>query len=136
MQFDTKIAIAVHQEIATWQKLNVAAFLTSAVVGGNPALIGDAYHDASGNIYLAMSRQPILIFAGTSEDLKAAHRRALERNERIAIYTRELFATGHDAANRAAVASVAAEGLDLVGVALHADRKVVDKVLKGMKLHP
>jgi hypothetical protein len=136
MQFATKIAIAVHQEIAVWQKLNVAAFLTSAVVGADPALIGDAYRDASGNIYLAMSRQPILIFAGTSEELKAAHRRALERNERIAIYTRELFATGHDAANRAAVATVAAGVLDLVGIALHADRKAVDKVMKGLKLHP
>lgn len=136
MQFDTKIAIAVHQEIAIWQKLNVAAFLTSAVAGSDPALIGETYRDASGNIYLAMSRQPILIFAGTSEELKTAHRRALERNERIAIYTRELFATGHDAANRAAVASVAADALDLVGMALHADRKVVDKVMKGLKLHP
>jgi hypothetical protein len=136
MRFDTKIVLAVHQDLAVWQKLNVAAFLTSAVVGADRGLIGDAYRDASGNPYLAMSRQPILILAGTGEALRAAHRRALERNERIAIYTRELFATGHDEANRAAVAAVATDALDLVGLALHAARKSVDKIMKGMALHP
>ncbi|MCW5748571.1 MAG: DUF2000 family protein [Alphaproteobacteria bacterium] len=136
MRFDTKIALAVHQDLAVWQKLNVAAFLTSAIVGADRGLIGEPYRDASGIPYLAMSRQPILVFTGTSEDLKAAHRRALERNERIAIYTRELFATGHDEANRAAVAAVATDALDLVGLALHAERKIVDKILKGMALHP
>ncbi|TXL73031.1 DUF2000 family protein [Vineibacter terrae] len=136
MRFDTKIAVAVHQDLAVWQKLNVAAFLTSAIAGADQTLIGAPYCDASGNLYLAMSRQPILVFAGTGEALKATHRRALDRNERIAIYTRELFATGHDEANRAAVAAVAAESLDLVGLALHADRKTVDKVMKGLVLHP
>ena len=114
MRFDTKIAIAVHEDLAVWQKLNVTAFLTSAIVGAHPALIGEPYRDASGNPYLAMSRQPILVFAGSGDALKAAHRRALERNERIALYTRELFATGHDEANRAAFAAVAGDALDLV----------------------
>jgi hypothetical protein len=136
MRFDTKIAIAVHQDLAVWQKLNVAAFLTSAIIGAGRDLIGETYRDASGNSYLAMSRQPILVFAGTSETLKAAHRRALDRNERIAIYTRELFATGHDEANRAAVAAVGADALDLAGLALQAERKAVDRILKGMALHP
>jgi hypothetical protein len=31
--FDTKIAIVVREDLATWQKLNVTAFLTSGVVG-------------------------------------------------------------------------------------------------------
>jgi hypothetical protein len=31
---------------------------------------------------------------------------------------------------------VPADALDLVGFALHEDRKDVDKVLKGLKLHP
>jgi hypothetical protein len=34
------------------------------------------------------------------------------------------------------VASVSTEGLDLVGVAIHADRKEVDKVTRGLTLHP
>jgi len=47
-----------------------------------------------------------------------------------------MFATGHDEANRAAVKAVKAEALKLVGLALHADRKDVDRVVKGMALHP
>ncbi len=136
MRFETKIAIAVHQDLAVWQKLNVAAFLSTAIAGADHALVGETYRDASGNLYLPMSRQPILVFAGTGEALKAAHRRALDRNERIAVYTRELFATGYDEANRAAVAAVTADALDLVGLALHTERKIADKILKGLVLHP
>jgi hypothetical protein len=33
MRFDTKIAIAVREDLATWQKLNVTAFLASAAGG-------------------------------------------------------------------------------------------------------
>ena len=43
-------------------------------------------------------------------------RRALERGLTPSLYTKELFATGHDAANRAAVARVATQALDLVGL--------------------
>jgi hypothetical protein len=55
--------------------------------------------------------------------------------EELAIYTAELFATTHDEANRAAVAAVPADELDLVGIALRADRKVVDKVLDRLRPH-
>jgi hypothetical protein len=47
-----------------------------------------------------------------------------------------MFATGHDAANRAAVAAVDGADLDLVGIALHAPKNAVDKILKGTRLHP
>ena len=47
-----------------------------------------------------------------------------------------MFATGHDDANRAAVRAVRTEDLILAGLALHADRKDVDKVMKGLTLHP
>jgi len=53
-----------------------------------------------------------------------------------AIYTAELFATGHDEANRAAVASVGAEDLDLVGIAFRAERKTVDKVVDRLQFQP
>jgi hypothetical protein len=48
----------------------------------------------------------------------------------------ELFATGHDEANRAAVRRVAAEELDLVGNALRAERKTVDKIVDRLRFHP
>jgi hypothetical protein len=62
--------------------------------------------------------------------------RARDRNVRCSIYTEDLFAIGNDADNRAAVAAVTTEALNLVGSALHADRKEVDKVTRGLNLHP
>ena len=55
---------------------------------------------------------------------------------KLAIYTRELFETNHDEANRAAVADVPADDLDLVGIALRAERKTVDKVVDRLRFHP
>jgi len=52
------------------------------------------------------------------------------------VYTKELFETNHDEANRAAVAGVAAEELDLVGLAFRAERKTVDKIVDRLRFHP
>ena len=136
MRFDTKIAVALREDLPVWQKLNVTAFTVSGLAATRPELVGAPYEDGSGNLYLPMFRQPVLVFAGPAEALKAAHARALARNLRIAIYTAELFATGYDEANRAAVKAKPAEALDLVGFAMHEDRKDVDRVLKGLSLHP
>jgi hypothetical protein len=47
-----------------------------------------------------------------------------------------LFATGHDAANRAEVAAVRRADLDLTGLAFRAERRDADKITKGLRLHP
>jgi hypothetical protein len=54
----------------------------------------------------------------------------------VAVFTYDLFATGGDAENRAAVAAVAGADLDLVGIALHGPKNAVDKVVKGARMHP
>lgn len=136
MRFETKIAIVVREDLAAWQKLNVACFLSGGLVGSYPELAGERYRDASGQGYGCLVRQPILIFAASGEDLRTVLRRALDRGLDPAIYTRALFATGNDRDNRAAVAAVPTEALDLVGLGLHADRKAIDKVVKGLALHP
>jgi len=136
MRFETKIAIAVRADLPVWQKLNITAFLASAIAGADRELIGQAYEDGSGMHSLAMFRQPVLVFAASAEDLTKAHSRMRERNLPFALYTEEMFATGHDEANRAAVKAVTTEALKLVGLALHGDRKDVDRVVKGMSLHP
>lgn len=136
MIFDTKIVIAVRDDIATWQKLNVTAFLAGGLAGAAPELAGEPYRDASGTGYGPLIRQPILVFTGSANDLKAAYRRALERNVTLHIYTKELFATGNDVDNRAAVAAVAQADLDLVGLAFRCERRVADKITKPLKLHP
>lgn len=136
MRHDTKIAIAVREDLATWQKLNVVAFLASGIAARARETIGEAYRDAGGVPYLAIFGQPVLVFAGDGEALAKAHRRALERNLSLAVYTEGMFATGNDVDNRAVVAALPTEGLAPVGIAVHADRKEVDKALKGLKLHP
>ena len=51
-------------------------------------------------------------------------------------YVEEMFATGHDAANREVFAKFSPEGAKLVGLALRAEKKLVDKITKGAKMHP
>ncbi|WP_405432000.1 DUF2000 family protein [Micromonospora sp. NBC_00617] len=136
IRFPTKIAVLLRNDLAGWQRLNVTAFLVSGVASAQPELLGEEYRDADGTSYLPMFGQPVLVFAGDRATLTAAHSRALTRGLRLAIFTSELFATGNDRDNRAAVQAVGREKLDLVGLALHAPRTVVDKVLKGAAMHP
>ena len=136
MRFDTKIAIVVRDDLLVWQKLNVAGFLAGGLAGAEPVLAGEPYVDGSGRVYGPLVRQPILIFTATAAELARTLRRAMERGLRPSIYTRALFATGNDVDNRAAVADVATDALDLVGLGLHAERKDIDKVTKGLGLHP
>jgi hypothetical protein len=136
MEFDTKVAVVLRDDLAVWQKANVTAFLISGIAGTDPSLVGEPYVDGSGNRYLPMLRQPIMVFAADAAGLRRAYERAMQRGvDRLAIYTAELFATGHDEANRAAVAAVPADELDLVGIALRAERKTVDKVLDRLRPH-
>ena len=103
--FDTKVAVVLLEDLPVWQKVNAAAFLVSGIAGSTPQLVGDAYVDGSGNRYLPMLRQPILIYAADSAGIRRAYERAMAREvEELSIFTRELFSTAHDDANRAAVA--------------------------------
>jgi hypothetical protein len=134
--FDTKIAIVVREDLQVWQKLNVTAFMMSGIVGGTPGLIGEAYRDRPGNTYHALSIQPVIVLAADAEIMANIHRRALERGVRHALYIEEMFSTGHDAANRATVAECDPDTAKVVGVALRADKKMVDKITKGARMHP
>jgi hypothetical protein len=136
MRFDTKIVVAVRSDLPVWQKLNVTAFLASGVAAGVDEVAGKPYEDGSGNRYLEMFRQPVLIYTGQAEALAAARERAIARGMPTAIYTNDLFATGDDDANRAAVRAVTAESLILAGIAVYGPRNAVDKVCKGLALHP
>jgi hypothetical protein len=137
MEFDTKIAIVLRDDLAVWQKANATAFLISGIAGSDPQTVGEPYIDGSGNSYLPMFRQPVLVFVGDAGAIRRAYERAMQRDvAQLAIFTNELFSTPHDDANRAAVASVPADELDLVGIALRADKKTVDKVVDRLKRHP
>jgi hypothetical protein len=136
MQFDTKIALVIRTDLEAWQKLNIAAFLSSGIAAAFPECIGAPYEDGSGTPYHALIGQPILIYgAPDAAALSRALERALARNVKPALYTEDMFKTAHDEANRAAVKAVARADLNLVGVAVRAERKVVDKIVDGLKFH-
>jgi len=134
-RFDTKIAVLLRDDLLTWQRLNITAFLVSGIGTTIPEVIGEPYEDASGVQYLSMFRQPVLVFEGSKELLRAAHSRATGRNLPVSVFTSDLIATGNDRDNRSAVRAVTTEQLDLVGMAVHGPRNAVDKVLKGAKMH-
>lgn len=135
MLFDTKIALIIRDDLASWQKMNVAAFLASGIAASYPQSIGEPYEDASGNGYLRLIGQPILIYGADSSALARALDRALTRGVQPALYTEEMFSTTHDAANREAVRGVERESLNLVGLAIRAERKVIDKIVDKLKFH-
>ncbi len=136
MRFDTKIAVVIRDDLATWQRLNVCAFLVSGIAAAMPELIGEPYADADGTKYLSMFGQPVLVFEAPAAVLTAAHTRGLSRGLPMSIFTADLFTTGNDEDNRAAVRAVAADALDLVGLAVHGPRNAVDKIVKGARMHP
>lgn len=136
VRFDTKIAVLLRDDLASWQRLNVTAFLVSGIAGTRPEVIGEPYEDADGTRYLPMFRQPVLVFEGSKEFMAVAHQRALSRELEHAVFTHDLFATGNDRDNRAAVRAVARDELDLVGIALYGPKNAVDKTLKGARMHP
>jgi hypothetical protein len=136
VRFDTKIAVLLRDDLLTWQRLNVTAFLVSGIGTVTPEAIGEPYEDAGGVRYLSMFRQPVLVLTGSGELLRAAHGRAVDRHLPVSVFTSDLFTTGNDRDNRAAVRAVATERLDLVGMAVHGPRNAVDKALKGATMHP
>lgn len=135
MQFDTKIAVVIRTDLEAWQKLNVASFLAGGIAAAFPGCIGEAYEDGSGTKYLSLIGQPILIYGADRPALSRALERALSRNVVPALYTEDMFKTTHDAANRAVVKAAVRADLNLVGLAVRAERKLVDKIVDGLKFH-
>lgn len=113
----------------------MTAFLTSGIIAQNPAIIGEPYRDAAGHVYNPMSIQPIVVLTADQETLRTIHRRSLEREVTTSVYIEEMFSTGHDAANREVFAQFAPADAKLVGIAMRAEKKVVDKITKGSKMH-
>jgi len=134
--FDTKIAIVVRNDLLVWQKLNVTAFLTSGVLGADSGLLGEQYEDQTGNTYRPLIIQPIIVLVADQACLSKIHNRSLSRGVEAAIYIEDMFSTGHDAANRAAVKKYDSDALNFVGLAIHDEKKLVDKITKGAKMHP
>ncbi|WP_434584987.1 DUF2000 family protein [Klebsiella sp. R390] len=133
--FDTKIAYILRDDLPTWQRLNVVAFLATGIASAAPEILGQPYIDSLGRTYGNMSGQPMLIFEANLDKLKTVHRKALERGVTLIPYIHAMFSTGHDEANREVFRAADGDNLDLVGIGLRGPKREVDKVIKGIALH-
>lgn len=134
MEFDTKIVVILRDDLLTWQKLNVTAFLMSGI-GATQNIIGEPYLDADGISYLPMSQQPIVVYSASGEEMKEVLKKALAKEVNMNIYTEELFKTFNDEDNRAKVAEYKTDELNLVGIGMIGKKNHVSKLTKGLKLH-
>ncbi|HEY9131483.1 MAG TPA: DUF2000 family protein [Dyella sp.] len=133
--FDTKVALVVRNDLPTWQKLNVTAFLATGIAAAAPEAIGKPYMDASGTRYGSMLVQPIVVFGADVEELRHARQKAIERSMLVIPYVEAMFRTGNDEANRQAFLVEAVDSMNLVGIGIRGPKNGVDKVLKGFELH-
>jgi hypothetical protein len=134
--YDKKIAIVIKDDLLIWQKLNVAAFLASAVAIQFPETHGKEFTNSSGSVYLPFIKHPILIYkADTDDQIKRAFIRAKERALAIGIYTKPLFATKNEEGNHIEIGRFTDEGQELAGIVLYGENKKVDKALGGLKFH-
>jgi len=130
-----KIAIILAENLLPWRELNVTAFLTSGITAYRPDLVGAPYRDGDQVDYLPMLGLPVLVMTAGAADLSRMRERAASRGLPTALFTRVLFKTGNDEDNRAAVAAVHGDSLDLVGLGFVGPRNAVDKITKGARLH-
>ena len=135
--YDNKIALVIKNDLESWQKLNVAAFLASSIAIQFPDTHGKEFINASGSAYLPFIKHPILIYKAESDaEIKRAFNRARERELHIVIYTGPLFTTKNEAENHVEIAKSTDEDQVLVGIAIYGENKKVNKALDGLKFHP
>ncbi|MDP9079368.1 MAG: DUF2000 domain-containing protein [Bacteroidota bacterium] len=133
---ENKIVIIVRNDLKTWQKLNVTAFLASAVAIEFPELHGRHLATASNNTYLPFLKQPMLVYK--ADDLNQMHRvfkRAKERGLEIGIYSAPLFDTMTEQDNLDETVRNTDDEQDLVGLVIYGENKKVNKAIDGLKFH-
>jgi hypothetical protein len=133
--FDTKVALVVLEDLATWQKLNVVAFLATGIAASAPEAIGEPYIDAADVQYGRMLIQPMMIYGSDGDALRKVRQKAIERDVTLVPYVEAMFSTGNDEENRRVFREEGVETMNLVGLAVRGPRNAVDKVIKGLSLH-
>lgn len=137
VQWETKIAIVMREDLAGWQRVNVTAFLTAGIVDAAPEVIGEPYTFADGTIAAPMLQQPVFVLEAPPEKLQTLAARAVRRAVTAVVYPESIFATNNDADNRATVADTRFEDVAFAGVAVRGPAKEVDRVIKSItNRHP
>jgi len=133
---DNKIVIIVRDDLKSWEKLNVTAFLASAVAIEFPELHGRHLVTASGNTYLPFIKQPVLVYkADDINQMQRVFKRAKERELHIGIYSSQLFETMTEQDNLDETARYTDDEQDLVGLVIYGENKKVNKAIDGLKFH-
>lgn len=133
---ENKIVIIIRDDLKTWQKLNVTAFLAGAVAIEFPELHGRPLTTASGNTYLPFFKQPVLVYkANDTGQMQRVFKRAKERELKIGIYPSQLFNTMNEQDNIDETGRHTDDELDLVGLAIYGENKIVNKAIDGLKFH-
>jgi hypothetical protein len=133
MLYPTKTALVIRNNLAAWQKVNVAAFLSGGLVHRFPEMAGEPYRDADATLYTPLIREPVFVYSAEAETMRRTYDRARNRDLAFAIYTEPLFKTTNDIDNRASVAATHRDALELAGLGFHAERKIIDKLVNGLK---
>jgi hypothetical protein len=79
--------------------------------------------------------QPLIVLGASAAAINTIYQRAMTHGVRFSLYIEDMFATGHDAANREAVRRRSPSDMNVVGLALREDKKLVDKITRGATLH-
>ena len=108
----------------------------SGIIGKHPELIGEEYKDKSERRYLSLNRQPTVVLQADSTVIQRIHERTQNRSVTTSIYIEDMFSTENDSDNRETVSNYESSNLPLVGIGLREEKKLVDKITKGAKLHP
>jgi hypothetical protein len=72
----------------------------------------------------------MIVLSADADALKTIYRRVMDHGVHPSLYIEDMFTTGHDAANCAAVRQYRPDAINVVGLALRED-----KVTKGARMH-
>ncbi|MFE3051109.1 DUF2000 family protein [Streptomyces albidoflavus] len=137
VQWDTKIAVIVRDDLAGWQRVNVTAFLTAGIVHAAPEVVGAPYTFADGVVTAPMLQQPVFVFQATPEKMQTLAARAVRRDVTAVVYPDSIFATNNDADNRATVAGLPFDQVAIAGIAVRGESREIDRVIRSVtSRHP
>lgn len=137
VQWDTKIAVIVRDDLAGWQRVNVTAFTIGGIAATEPQVAGAPYEYADGTTSGALLQQPVFVYEASGEKLTTIAGRARRRGVALTVYPEAIFATNNDDDNRATVRDVPFDQVRIAGVAVRGPSKEIDRVIKGAVVrHP
>lgn len=77
----------------------------------------------------------MIVLSADADAFKTIHCRTVGHSVRLFLYIEDMFTTGHDAANRAVVRQYPPDTMNVVGLALREDKKLIGKAAKHAQIH-